>query len=265
MKTLSILMVGCFLFLCSTSSNAFVGEDNFDDNSIDLSKWSFFSSSGTSELRESSSVLQFRDPVGSSDGMNLLAWAQALPDDESWTAMIDVSIPFGLLDTSLDQEFYLTMGVANANDFTDSVSIDYTHSVFNNSEVASFGIYKQVDDSDVVAFHSPTSVSSASLMIQWSDLDSKFKIGYLAGGNAVILQEISVSDWNLRPDDPFMLGIGLGTEGNGLTFGWDDGVFEDNFKVSSTSSSVPEPTAVSLFLLGIGFFVRNLRKKNGCV
>jgi len=260
-KFFILTMLGSLFFLSATSSGAFVYEDDFNDNSIDSAKWTTLFGGGTVELRESSSVLQFQDTGGSSDEMILLGWNQAFPDDESWIATIDVSIPFGLLDTSSDEDMYLTMGLRNINDHSDTVSIDYEHSISNNTEVARFIVYKQTDGADMVDSEVSTTETTGSLIIEWVQPDRHFKIGYGVAGSSAVLQEVDVNDWNLGSGDPFELGIGFGI-GNGLTIDWSDGVFEDNFSAFSDSSAVPEPTAVSLFLFGIGFFIRRFRKSN---
>lgn len=262
-KFFILTMLGSLFFLSATSSSAFVYEDDFNDNSIDLTKWTILLGSGTVELRESSTVLQFQDTVGSSDDMVLLGWNQAFPDDESWTATIDVSIPFGLLNTSSDEDMYLTMGLRNVNDHSDSVSIDYEHySISDGMDYARFIVYKQTDGTDMVGSEVSTTETTGSLIIEWVHSDRLFKIGYGVGSSSTVLQEVNVNDWDLGSGDPFELGIGFGTGGNGLTFSWDGGVFEDNFSAFSSPSAVPEPTAISLFLFGIGFFIRRFRKSN---
>jgi len=259
MKKLLILTAAILLFAQTTLVQGFVGLDKFNDNSIDLNKWNTINTGGTTELREAQTVLQFRDIVGADESWTVLGWKKLFPKDQSWKVMVDISIPFGLLNpfSGNYEDISLFIGLRNVNDPNDSVSLDYYHSTSNNTEIASFNAYKQTDGIELIDYAVPTTTNYASLMLEWSHIGNFFSLSYDVDSGQdsfTHLMNIPVADWNMGTGNPFELGIGFGNEGNNVTVDWDDNVFMNNYK------AVPEPGAVFLFASGFIFFIRKFKK-----
>lgn len=242
--------------------------DNFNDNNLDTSKWLLFNepTTATTEFREESTVLQCRDLTGAESNMVILGWLQTMPYNSDWSAMIDTKIPFGVIDPLSGQYegMYLSIGLRNVNDFTDTVSIDFNHYSQNNTEISDFAVYKYTDDTELVS----DTVSSAytdiaSLMLRWSAVNHYFTFSIDTDGGQdtfTDLIDIPIADWNITANDAFQVGIAFGNDGNNVSVDWQDNVAMDNFVITDVPS-VPEPGAIFLCIFGAGVLLKNCRKK----
>ena len=242
-----------------TSPNLFADGDNFEDNNLDNSKWLLIKEpTATAEFQEAATVLQCQDLVGAEDNQVILGWNRTMPYNVDWSEKIDANIPFGVIEplSGTLENIYLSIGLRNVNDYTDSLSIDFNHYTQNNAEFSNFMVYKYTDDNELmdnVISNAYTDISS--MMIKWSAANQYFSIGIDTDGgqdNFTNLLDIPVADWNITSNDAFQVGISFGNDGNDVTVDWQDNVYMDNFNISS----VPEPGAIFLFILGAGFLFK---------
>ncbi len=247
------------IMVLATPLRAFVGSDDFNDNSIDPSKWTSITAGGTVQLREANGTLQCQDIIGTNSGDNwsALGWIHPFPFTASWKVMVDTSLPSGLIPLTQGLGWMqLFIGVRNINDTADSLSMNLERSNENNLELAKFTAGKETNDTGLFEISSVTTSTFASLQIGWDATLQQFNFSYDPDGGQdgfINLGSVGIADWNTTTGDTFEVGIGFGSEA--VDTNWDSGIYMDNF------NAVAEPGSILLCVFGGAWLIRRTRKK----
>lgn len=244
------------------------GSDDFNDNSLDLTKWSPHTPFGVVELQEASQVIQFQKTTSDGNGFVGMNWIQfQMLYDYNWSVAIDVNLPTGLIDTGVleEQDIFLSIFANNQSDPNDYISFGFEECFEDDGGWEScrgFCGFKATDgvtnDDDELMVNVATTY--ASLQLSWNAVNSVFSFNYDSDGGQnsyISLGSITISDWGMGNGDIFDIGIGASAENVG--FAWNDNVYADNF---NAQSAVPEPGVMLLFSVFLYPLLKLTRKRN---
>ncbi len=250
------------LMMTSHSFAALNGSDDFNDGVIDPAKWNIFASGA----REFNGELQYQNLSGNGTA-GILEWRGFSIDNRfDWSAMVDINLPNGLIDELLpdEQEVSITLYTGSTTDYN-----DYAEFFLGESGEEEGGYFeigreagaKKITNGSSESTYLVTPTTYASLMISWDAALNNLSFLFDADGNQdsfTPFAQYNLDDWNMQDGDRFIVGISAVTDNVPLS--WDDGVFMENFVVTS---SVPEPGAMLLFAFGIIPIMRLIRKNRG--
>ena len=199
---------------------AVVGDD-FNDDSIDSSKWTQTSSGGGAVLEEQNGRLELTAP-GTDDSWVDWQWIQSSPSyTQNWAMELDIDMSVGAAQLGSDQ-VYAALGVQGGAHWFE---ID----LFQESGGVSAATYV-IDsfDADIYAASWPVAGSSATVRIEF-DADSKMLQGYFGEGDGfVFVGEYSAASFGMTDSSPFIPAVFAGSEWVQVTAGQ---VILDDFKI----------------------------------
>jgi len=266
-----IAIVGIFVFI-GNGHGALVGNDDFNDNSMDSSKWAADITISGGILAETNTRLEFTSS-GSGLQESRRPWIlEAPPATSDWAVQMDVAINSAL--AAADQYTSFGIDVSKAVDPNAFAYVELYNSTLgggpqsrgfytelcNNSITmgsndsldlgTTFGAVRFSFDSSTGILRSYYDANGSAGGYSWTELAS-FGISASGGGTT------ANANWAMSADDNFLISVYGYSEDFAVTSGH---VFGDNF------SAVPEPSSVgtltALLLVAVGC-MRAARKRRG--
>jgi hypothetical protein len=260
-KGYGMLVVGALVIFFSGIYPAhanFLGSDNFNDNTVDTSKWGADYVYGGGTLLETNNRLEYivADPGGFSGVERQWILNQGSYID-SWAVQLDVSV--GNISLSSGNENYTTMAlyVGNVDDPSDdgaliglsvfgTIGRNFLANFFNNGSFYGPSVLTDTT-SEAAAIRIAFDSVSKLLYLQY-DAD-----GSVGGYDWTTLRTEDVTLWNMTDASLFNVAINVGSGGIAILPGM---VTADNF----LASQVPEPA--TMLLLGLGLVgLAGIRRK----
>ncbi len=248
------------LTLIFISANVFAlqGTDNFDDGSLDPSKWTV-SVLGTPALTvsESGGTLNFDKNTGTAgDGIVRVAWSLfPVYAHEDFSISIDFHIDSNIFDnpTNTYQNAGLSIQLYKNNSTANSVFYDFLYAYEQDSPSSYNYIqpYKIVNGTPTVVGVNHDAVEDANLAMRWDNSTKTMSFGL--DGDWDAFSSLSLTDFNLVSGDYFSVVIGAYS----LTASSVDSTMTaDNFQLNT----VPEPATMMLVSVCLLPLLRRMKK-----
>lgn len=227
-----------------------VGNDNFDSNSLDSSKWTFSGSSlpnFPANLIKTSTDFSFSSTNQVGDQYGVIFWKEKLPMNVDWTATIQATINSSYLPSTSGG--YVEALISVIQDM-DTFSNYFTQTLHRNIQTSISTDWAISGLSSFVA--EPVSFDSALLKLDFHSSTKTLTASYSANNNPNNLMSsatIDVNSW--RHGGDLTLAVGGYSSNSTISPGL---LNIDNFNL------VPEPSALSLLAVGLGVVLRRRRR-----
>ena len=232
----------------ATTFAAFIGSDDFNDNSKDLAKWGTDITTGGAALTETNSRLEYTTNGALSNETAFRPWvANSGSYTSNWTLQIDVNLP--TLTLAVDQTYLFGLVVRNGDD-----SSDLFGSALELGGTRHFLSFFHIDGVNQGEVKSTTTSTSATVRIRYAatgtTLFAEFDAdGAVGGYNFTTFDSRNIASWNMTGASVFQGTVNGASEGN-LAITSANNVAGDNFQAA------PEPSSVILFLSGAALCLR---------
>ncbi|MDF7797983.1 hypothetical protein P4C99_00810 [Pontiellaceae bacterium B1224] len=247
MKKRMYLVISILLGACGPAIANFSGGDDFNDNSMDGSKWSVFEGTADRSLIETNGRLEMNstgNPIAEPDwDTGVWKWEfNGGSTTQDWTITYDT---VNLLDEntmSYGNDMWFGIFVSRAeNDFENGCSIEINKSNFGspNHEVDSAG---SVDDDEVLDAEIPVTNDYVTLRIQYDAFLQRLYCSYDEGNGFMDLGSMSIGAWDMGATDEFQLYLYGGGETNTPVASGQ--VYGDNLVLVPTSEYVEPETII---------------------
>jgi hypothetical protein len=262
-RKLLLVSVSNLVLLCKSYA-ALSGSDNFDDNSVDNSKWGpdFVPNGGflADPLAETNGRLEYSSN-GNGDQETRRPWILNRGDlTSNWEVQLDVTV--NAILPSLDQYASFGIDVSNSGDSQDFVFIELFNSTFE-PPIHGRGFLSQISNDDALPGTPDLGSASGAVRLTYESITRVLRTYYDASGpiggySWTPLGSFGVGssgggitgndDWGMTANDSFIIDV-YGFSGSfAVPVG---SVYGDNFL------AVPEPSLTALLLLGFaGLWIR---------
>lgn len=245
MRKTGLIIMG-LLFAAGVARANFSGSDNFNDNSVDSTKWGSDFGSGTGALAEINQHIEFTTSgAPTSFDQAVRPWILNFGSFTSdWSLQLDVAIP--VPSPALDPGHEISLGIAvlNSADNSDVMTMFFQQDPNSPSSIFFSGL-DAGSNSTTFEQRTATPIGSGSVMLSWSAASRTLTASYNAGSGWTNLTSQDITsglyDWGMSASSTFQAAI-VGFAKNQQV---DSGVATaDNF------IAVPEPDAVVCFSIG---------------
>ncbi len=246
------ILLAASLIASNHAHAAISGSDDFNDNSLDASKWSLISD-GSSTIKETNSRLEFSSLTNTqSSSQSMLVWAKNTPNANSaWEITLDVTNSYAPSINPFDSSDYLrAASVALAvSGGSGSLSVGFSTEKLQGFGVNEYfhGLSCQFSGEDESTDIDLTGNSAAVRITYNKDTgllsayyDSNGPVG---GYTWSLMKSSSIASWGLSPGQPMGVSISTGYSGSKPQAPATGNLQADNFK--ATSSNQP-PTISSI-------------------
>ena len=227
------------------------GSDDFNDNSLDPSKWSLIPD-GSSTIKETNSRLEFSSLTNTqSSSQSMLVWVKNTPNANStWEITLDFANSYAPLINPFDSSDYLrgaTVALAVSGG-SGSLSVGFSTEKLQGYGVDEYfhGLSCQFSGEDE-STDIDLAGNSAAVRITYNKdtgLLSAFydSNGPVGGYTWALMKSSSISSWGLSPGQPMGVSISTGYSGSKPQAPAAGNLQADNFKATSSN----KPPTISL-------------------
>ena len=165
---------------------------------------------------------------------------------QNWSVQVDVNLGSGVVSP----RGFAAMGIfISPNDNSDNyITIDLSKDVFSNDEL---GYYFNIFLNDDYDYFKAT--SSETIYLDYFESNKTIQIGLVQAGNKIVLNNHSISSWNLANDTEFELALFFRTyyptdaTGSGVFIPIISEFYFDNFIVNLEEATISIPDDFTLF------------------